>query len=232
MATRRTILRPSEVIYFTNISKEFPKCELRTIFDIEYCEFNQCLGSAFYDKLLADLVEYNCVVYDNTATYAIGDTVFSDGIIRRAIQATSGNPPSNKDYWENAPKFTTECLEKLWCDFLGPYLAWTVVNDQLPHINVKIAAAGLVKITGNGIETASKADYQSIQQSVLAKRERAFYNLDHYMKNNNGDGCFDEYKGIAANCCSDCGCLEDDCDCDCQDDCFDEKSDGYGYRFG
>lgn len=227
---QKTILQPSDVVLFTNVQKDFPKCEIKSIFSMEYCEFTQCLGSAFQTRLFEDLVVYDCQYYDNAQAYSIGDTVFYEGVVRIAIQAGTGNLPSNHEFWENAVRFATPCLETLWCNFLGPYLAWSMVLIQLPFVHLKIGPAGLVKILGPNIQPGSTSDYRAVQAAILANKETAFLNLDHYMRNNNSDGCFDDYKGNAVTCCGDCGYLTDDCTC--SNDCIDHQSRGYANQWG
>lgn len=38
--------------------------------------------------------------YDNAASYVQYDVVYSSGVVYRATQATSGNPPPNNSFWE------------------------------------------------------------------------------------------------------------------------------------
>ena len=232
MPNPQTLLTPSDVLSFTKASKEFPLCELNAIFEMEFCEFTQCLGKAFYDQLLSDLHQYECQIYDDDTAYNAGDVVAFGGVFKVAIADTTGNTPDNVAFWANAPRFQTACFEDLWCKFLGPYLSWTMIRDQLPFVSIKIAAAGLTKTVGQTFEAANTKEYQRVEQSVLARRERAFTNLDFFMKKNNDAGCFDNYKAIANTCCGECGCTEEDCDCACDDVCVDEKSEGYAYRVG
>lgn len=225
-----TLLRPSEIVYYSGISKEFPLCSFRTLFSVEEYEFNECLGIAFYDVLLNDLVEYsNVSAYNNNSFYVIGSTVLRDGVIYISIQDTQGNLPSNPEFWELAPKFTTDCYNELWCKYLAEYLSLRVIFDRIPHIHNQIKATGIIRLKGDSFETVGDTGVNSLQKSVLRSIERVFGNMHKYMSRNNENGCFDLYKGLAISCCGECGETKEQCSCD---DCLDSTKDGYEYNFG
>lgn len=224
----RTLLAPSEVITYTLISKEFPRCELRTIFGVEIYEFRECLGQAFYDLLQSKKIDYSTAKeYNNATMYSEGDVVISGGVYRKSINGSTGISPENYEYWTQAPKFSEPCLERLWCLFLAEFLSWKVVFDTLPFAATKIKAEGLVKIFGATFASAGYKDYETISKAILRASERAFSNMDSYIRKNNKDGCYDLYKGLAIGCCGECGNII----CDCNN-CEEIQNAGYGYSFG
>jgi len=225
-----TILKPYEVIHYTGISKEFPPCTLRTIHGVEYYEFSNCLGSAFYQTLKDGLADYSdAEPYSNTEAYTIDDVVTYENIYYKAVQDSTGNIPSNVDYWVLAPRFQTECYEKVWCMYLAEYLSWMVIHNRLPFINTQVKGTGLVKLFGNSFKAADDRDFRTTDKAVLRSAEIAFNNLVNYTKKNNDDGCYDNFKPIAETCCSECGECIEDCTCD---GCNDSIEDGYSWCIG
>lgn len=222
----KTILTPQEVIYFSGISEQFPVCDLRTIHQIEYAEFRTCLGNAFYVTLKNDLVKYSPNEYNGATGYVIDGIVKYRGLIYKAIQNSTGIPPSNHEYWELAPKFTTECYETLWCTFLAPYLAWQVIRSRLPFIWRQVKSEGIVAIFGGTFQAANIKEFQVLHQAVAAEAQMTFDNMDHYLKSDES-GCFGKYLGNATECCPECG----EETCTCNNSCS-QKSTGYGYNFG
>lgn len=223
-----TLLTSTEVVYYTGISKDFPKCSLRTIHDVEFEEFRTCFGIDFYNHLIDKKADYSdAEEYDNEEAYAIDDVVSYEGVYYQAIEATTGNIPTNDEYWKLAPKFTEPCLDKMWCMYMASYLSWRVIFDRLPFINTQIKGTGLVKIFGNTFKAGSKNDFETIAKAILRSAERSFKNLDYYMKKNNDDECFNLYFPLNNNCCSEC--MEMKCTCDT---CYDEQETGYEYAIG
>lgn len=233
MAKLKPVLQEWEVLAFTGLPKEFPKCRIGSIFSTEYAEFVKCLGSAFYEHIKNCLAVYDCVPFDNTKAYEIGDVVAWNGVLKIAIKGGVGNLPDSREYWETAPRFKAdcECLEVIWCNFLGEYLAWAVVRDNLAFMFRNFSPQGIVKALGAKFEAVDLKDFHTIQAAVSREKEKAFINLDHYMQNNNKDGCFDLYKGIAKGCCGDCGCVPDVCGCE-DNDCVETNESDYGYQVG
>lgn len=219
MAQPQTLLRFSDIIFFTGLPKEFPACEWRVIFGIEYFEFTNKLGYDFYLKLISELVDYSSVAdYDSTSNYTTGDFVKYSGIFYEAIDDSTGKSPNNTLYWKFAPRFATECYEILWCNFLGEYLSWCVVLDRLPLLANQIHQNGVVKLMSAVFEAADNKDFHVAMKSVSSKKDRCLFNLDNWMRTNNDEKCFDLYIGLIDNSCS--------------SDEFSLNKSGYAYRFG
>lgn len=219
----KTLLLPDEVVNFTPISIQFPRCDLRTLYGIEFNEGLNCLGMHFYNELLGDLVDYSGVLpYAQATSYNTGDLVAYKGVIYTALEdSLQGIIPTTINKWEPAPKFNKECFEKLWCNHLGEYLSWVVIRNRLPFISTQVTAEGLVKKIGEHFEAASDKDFHTVQKAVIAQVDRAFTNMHAYIMANNGNHCYDKYKGIIEQ--SDCG---DNVDCK------EAKKGNYAYRIG
>lgn len=230
MNRMKSILEEWEILEFTGLPDTFPKCRISSIFSTEYSEFTKCLGADFYKKVKECLINYDCTNYDNEKAYVKDDTVAWNGVIKIALQDTTGNIPDHSTYWGLAPKFSCKCIEMIWCTFLGEFIAWSVVRMNLPFMFRQFGANGLVKKLGPKFEGVDIKDFHTMQAAVMREIEQSFSNLDHYMTNNNEDGCFDDYKGNQKGCGCHCGC--EDPKCNCEEDCIEIKESGYGYEVG
>lgn len=225
--TETTLLQSPEIPEFTGISKEFPVCDLRAIFSLEYSIFVQHLGTEFYTELKADLATYEHNEYDHTKAYTEGETVVWDGIYRTTTKPTTGNTPDNVNYWTPARKFQKDCFEKLWCLFLGEYLSWGVLYDRLPFIARQFRSNGIVELFGDSFKSVSGKGITELQGAIMGKHERAFNNLHHYMTTGEeSEECFSNYKGNLDDCCTG---YEDG---DCGDDSEIYHQYSHGYDFG
>lgn len=228
----RSILEEREILAFTGLPSTFPKCRISSIMATEFAEMNKCIGQAFYDKMKACVAKYDCEKYDNEKTYSENDTVVWNGVIKIALKENTGVIPDDVNGWGDAPKFKPECkcIETLWCNFLGPFIAWSVVRMNLPFMFRQFSANGIIKAIGSKFEAADIKDFHTVQAAVSREVEQSFLNLDMFIKANNQDGCYDLYKGIAKGCCGECGCLDEVCGC--EENCAEIKESDYGYEIG
>lgn len=230
----KTLLSRFEIVKYSGLAKEFPACDFGDVFQIEYNEFCECLGVDFYKDLLKHCVDYseNCEEYDHEKDYPIGAVVTWRGCYKISVKETKGNSPDTKGCWELAPKFDKECLNKFWCKFLAPYLAWVALRHQLPFIANQIKADGVLEMFGFGarFKTVEEDRIHMVMKAIAARVELAFKNMKKYAQTNNGSGCFNKVKFIGVSCCKTCGT----CICSCDDkSCDDDKSDtGYIYAVG
>jgi len=226
----KAILTQTDVLTFTGLPDDFPKCDMRSIFQTEYNEFINCLGIDFRKYLVSELADYSeAKKYDNKETYVSGDVVFYKGVYKRVTldddsneQKTTGNIPDDICFWENAPRFKKDCLNDAWCTFIGPYLSWVVVRANAPFFFTKLTAKGFVKNEGKGFKSGDMKSYQVYSAAIKREITTAFTNMHHFMEHNNETGCYDLYKGLAEDCCGDCGyaickcppcsCGKSDCD--------------------
>jgi len=227
------IMLPDEVVNFASIAKEFPKCNIRTIKAIEFENLLECLGQKMYEAIMDDLVDYSAVIlYSNTTAYVVGNIVCFDGLFYTNISDVTGTAPPNKTFWVLSPKFGTACYETLFCQFLGEWIAWLVVQERIPFWFRQFQPEGLVKKMGKTFEGVDVQDFRVVQKAVYRNVERAFENIDNYIKLNFDNTCYVDYKPLGVSgCCNTCGCNLALCSCD--DDCNDDyESAGYTYQVG
>lgn len=183
------------------------------------------MGLAFRDYLIEHLNDYSTkLVWDSAANYVIDDVVKYKGIYYKSTANSNNKMPPHIDFWKVAPRFDTECLETLWCSFLGPYLSWVMLEVRMPFVYTQIKSEGIVKLQGSDFKATDDKDYRNLMSAIKREIDKSFKNLHTYMLANNAGHCFDLYLSIGIGCCKTCGFK----DCHCEPECSD--SDGYEYR--
>lgn len=216
----RTLLTPSEVIYYAGLGGSFPRLTIRNIFTIEYQEARTLIGETFYAELLADLIEHSdvrnftefVIESDGTTNWEVGDNFVYNGILYTVklkpdftddqIRAFyHGQTPEflvgeDSGIFKYADKFSTEAFSRLWYDFMAEWLSWQVIANLLGVMHSQIRPEGIVKNLGKTYEHASDEEYHILHKACLANSERAYFNMNHYILSNNTDGVYDNYKPI------------------------------------
>lgn len=190
---QKTILTPRELIDFASLDNEFPPCDLKRIRQVEIKVFRDCLGTTLYNEMKASLNEYPCENYNPSETYSTGRVVVYKGVFYEALEQTQ-SIPVNKSYWKKAPKFDKPCLEELWCEFLGEFLAYSVLIPNMPLLLAKIKNGTIVKIFGKDYQAGSKNDMIMLVDALKDFRDLTFENLVAFVRDNNDDGCYDNFK--------------------------------------
>lgn len=180
----KTIITPSEVVRYSDIDVNVPVCNFRQIQQIESYLFGTKLTSKLYDDMLSKLVDYSGVTtWKSTDTITIGVKKLYNGVVYAALQNSVGVLPTNYEYWDVAPKFSSECYEKFWCDVLANYLAIAILENRLPKIWIKVKSDGVVKQKGEMYDSASGQDYKTYHNAVIRDLEMCYYNVTTYMSN-------------------------------------------------
>jgi len=200
-------------------------CSFRDLFQIEFREARNCLGVDFWNDIKAALADHSAEpAYESGTTYNAGDIVKFEGIYYEATTTTTAIPTVASD-WEEAPKFTGACAEKyddFYCDFLGPYLAFTVLSVRLPYLRNVATDIGVIQYEGNRYEPAEMKEYRSLQHAIDRDREIAWKNMVYELEENQKEEtCFANYKGF----------LEDE-ECKEDDECSPTRNRSGVYRFG
>lgn len=197
---------------------------------VEYNEFLLCLGMDFYEHLKNCIKDKpkSALCYDDDTPYVVGDIFVYEGHYYETVQDGQSISPLNTTYYTPITLFDSVCLNVLFCNFMGEYIAWSVMIDALPLIRTKLGAKGLHQINTSSKITADIKDYRIAQKSLMKNRQRAFENMDNFItrvtKVDDYNGCYDLYKPLGIGCCCECGCVS--CGCD-DDDCFDSNDEHY-----
>ena len=216
---RKKLIKKQEVLIRTGLTN-LSSCNINKLDTIIWTEFKGCLGLAFYVHLIKHLADYDeAQKWDVDTDYSEGDVVIYEGCYWIANEdVESGSEPNGEnECWGFAPKFTSECLEGLWCDgSLGDYLSYLVVRESIIPSSVKFTSEGIVRPVSKDYDSVSKSDKEGLVAHYSKCAQCEFEKIDWYMRNNNEDCCFDLYKGIARSCCGGCGC--EPIKCVCEDD--------------
>lgn len=188
---KMALLTRSELIKFAALPADFPTCEVSRIRIVEKTIFRECIGNELYDRLKADEAIYTSEEYESK-TYEQGETAAYDGIIRIAKVQT--NQVASGTDWEDAPKFLTACLNDLWCDALGEFISYAVLEINAPLLLSQIKHGTIIKVIGQNFEAGSRHDLNNVVKSLKQFKDLAFQNLIAYVEDNNKNGCYDGFK--------------------------------------
>ena len=206
----KQIINPAEVAPFLGIKLPFNPCDFRGAFNIELREFRKCLGVDFRDDLIAQLADYSAVdEYDpDDAPYALDALVKFEGTYYKSLTAGNTDLPSVKTKWSKAPKFSEAKYEELYCYFLGPYLAASILARRIPFIISQISDEGILEYNGSEYKSSDTHAIERLQKAVYAERQIVFENLDNWLTSDpqDEDSVFENYPGNQNN--SDCETTE------------------------
>lgn len=233
----KTILQLADLPKFLPIDGNINICDIHQLKRIELKEFKDCLGTAFYNHLLTCLADYTkAKKWVEDEAVVVGDVRVYKDCPYIAIADSDGVIPSNIECWKKAGVFKEKCsgvgctdcnYNEFYCDYLGVFLALSLMKQRLPYIRNKITSDGVVKIKTDDYEAVSSASYESLRIQINSDISLTYNLMVDYMKMNNSTGCYNLFKGIAVGCCGDCGCSEPSCVC--EDDCgsIKEEEDEY-----
>jgi hypothetical protein len=195
-----TLITAAEAVRHAPVNADFPTAKLCNQIPAEEINlFVDHIGYDFYERLLADLVDYSGVdAWDSGDTYAEGDLVMQEGIVYESLADGNTEPigdPLNLSAWKEADKFTTTCFNSLWVDgFLREVLAFTVVAAVLPHVTYPTGSIGTVeKYEDNtGVKTVSNPNYSKVVGELQRGKAIRLKLLAKYMSDHS-TGC--DYSG-------------------------------------
>jgi hypothetical protein len=201
-----TILQNNDIFKFVGLDNTFSVCSEDIRKRIEISEFSTRLGSSFYTHLLDHLADYSVyTAYTSSTTYAIDDVVQYEGDLYVAKEEVTGIAPSNVSKWKVAPLFKQEegfCdYNDFYCSYLGPFLAHAVLIDRLPLLKAQITNDGIIEVNNDGFKSVSSASYEKLDVKLTADVQLTYKLLVDYMKENNGDGCYDLFMNIETTTC-------------------------------
>lgn len=207
-ATITTLLTPNEVTEYTAVKLAFNACTFREIFTIEHDQADRCLGVDFWEDLKAAVADYSAeTTWVSGSTYNTGEVVKHRGIYWMAqADGITSQPATNNNDWEEAPKFDPAgaCAAKYqeaYSGFLAPYLAWTILEEQLPFIRRNITDRGVLEVDGDKYNTASETEMTSLKHAINRRRYLAWRNWRKWVTDdaNKDLACFANYKPFKEN---------------------------------
>ena len=215
MAQRNGLLTPADVVAMTPVTLPFSPCPLRELYLIEYAEGLRTLGELWVNmvKALADYTTATRYV-DRPGGYAAGEVVIYNGAYRVAAAATTEDP-SNASAWPEAPKFVGACAEvyaDLYCNFVGPYLSYTVLAERFPYLVTQIGDRG-VDYGGRKYNIQDKELMDSLLRAIYRDRAKVKSVLEHFLVNAEPTAatCLAGYPGLDKLDGPRCGCGSESC---------------------
>ena len=202
-----TLITAAEAVRYAPVKSDFPTSMLcQQIPAEELNAFIDHIGKDFYDRLKADLVDYNGTdLWSPSATYADGDLVVHEGIVYESLIANNEEPigdPLNLNAWKEADKFTTQCFNLLWVDgFLREFLAFTMIASVLPHVTYQTGSIGTVQKyeDATGVKTVSDPGFGKIVNEIQRGKTIRLSLLAQYMIDH-GSEC--DYSGALGSLCN------------------------------
>ena len=158
----------SDVIKYARVDKEFPKCDIEEIDEIEWKEFNDRLGLDLLPILEADLADLsNVQAWDDSTQYATGDITSHAGhnwIATSEPEPDLGKAPDGEaNQWRIITKFKTECYDDAWCKGLARYLALSVIVQSIVPNAQELTAMGVVIKYGDNFNAASTSRVKALE---------------------------------------------------------------------
>jgi len=196
---QKTILKPFEIPSFSGmVNLPLAVCQFRQLKNLEEYEFRRALGTEFRGVLLEALADYSAAVFFTPGTYSQDAVVKyqTNGVplFYKAKSSTTNIPTTAAD-WSLAPKFDAAktcgaAFENLWCEYLGEWLALSVVIKRLPFLNVQITDAGLLQYDGQNYKTAEEKDNRRLMIALESSRNIVFSNMAKFLIANKSEPCF------------------------------------------
>jgi hypothetical protein len=204
MSNQQTITQSTDVALFTGINVNMNTWTFKDIFSLEYHVFQKYLGKDFYTDLKAQLQDYSTAPeYQAGTTYPLGTTVKYKGKYYTSLEATD-SLPTNITSWSLATRFDTskDCgakYELFFCDFLGPYLATTLLQNKLPYIWTQIHDSGVLQYQGASYSTSDSEEYTRLKNAVSADIRIRWENIEYYLAAFEDDTCFNNFLPFTKN---------------------------------
>lgn len=190
----KTLISPAEAVRFSPVGNDFPVSQLYgQIKAEEWLVFIQHIGEDFYDRLLADLVDYAGVSEWDGGPYAAGDHAMDAGIVYTSLVSDNTEPigdPLNTSAWKEAYKFTTACFNDLWVNgFLRELLAYSVVLPAVTHVTYPTGAAGTVQKYEDmtGVRTAANPNYGKVVDELQRGKHNRLRLVAKYISDHAGE---------------------------------------------
>ena len=208
---RKGLLTPEDVVSMTPVKLPFSPCPLRELYLIEYHEGLRTLGQLWVEMVKAQ-GDYSAArrYVDRVDGYLDGEVVIYNGEYRMA-SGVGNEDPSNLSVWPVAPKFMGDCAETyadLYCNFVGPYLAYTVLAERFPYLVTQLGDAGMT-YGGRKYNIQDKELMDSLLKAIYRDRAKTKGVLEHYLSTVEPAraGCLAGYPGLQAERpAGGCGC--------------------------
>lgn len=181
---KETLLTPEDVRELSGFDPNVEICQVSEIYNIEYRNARGCLGYDLWVRMIEAKADYSSAEeYEADTTYNANDVVIFRGVYRMANKTTN-NVPTLADDWDLAPKFDgdgKELFEEIYSQFVGPYLALTILAFRLPFVWTRIESTGVVMYNGAEMKSADSDGYDRLLGAIHRDRNDVLANLNFYV---------------------------------------------------
>lgn len=212
-----SIITAFEVVKYGPVHPDYPTdyvCD--HIQRKEQALFRKCyLGTSFYFSLLDALADYSEVSdYDAAQTYQQDDKVAYNGCILISLCVDNEVHPGDdtEKCWGQAPKFISDCLNKLWESNLRYWLAYEICLTSIDYSTYKLATHGATKqkVDGTGQETVTANELGYIKRKMRTDADEHLENMLAWMVEQTSDETNEcSFSSITAvsDACADADCV-------------------------
>lgn len=204
----QTITTPYEVVRYSPAGRDYPTTNIcPRIPIVEEAFWNNCFGEEMRDWMLERLTTYPVTAtdWDGCKYYLEGDFVKRGGCTFESLANGNNTDPwqdDEEEFWQPLKKFTNECLNTLWENYLRGYFANKIYAGSLLYTTQNTQAGGLV-IRAEGDRGGSRAgnatEIGHSKTALLQDAEDIYGNMMVWLKKNKEDCGFPEIKAF------DCG---------------------------
>ena len=169
-----------------------------------------CLGTDFITALEANINPNFYLGFDDAnlfkyqLAYTAGQGVIFNNRLYVCIQnTTAGILPTNPNYWEEVPKFTTTANNDLWYNYLLKVYSYSVMNIATPFVGLRFTNTGIMRNNTDYSQPATTAEMAVLTKAQEKSFEDILARMVRFLKGNTD---FPLFLGNQSDCGNDNDC--------------------------
>lgn len=116
--------------------------------------------------------------------YAVDDITLWRNKLYKAKQATTGELPTDNDYWEEAGKFQTDVNNFLWGRYLKQVIAWHIQHTNVVYHAIRQTGLNVGKASGSNIEPIDASSLAAFKAEIGYDFNDYLLTMDKYLRDN------------------------------------------------
>lgn len=191
----QTLISAQEVIYYTPTQKGMDAGLIKPLVPLrEESLFRTWLGFEWYGQLLEDLKDNSTATgFISGSNYSSGALVIWRDLIYEATGNTTGQPPSDTDFWKEADKFNAAHNNVLWRRYLRTVLAWHILHTGLVYNAIRNTGMGVAQPAGEHQVPVNHRLLSSFKAEVGGEFQAFLQTMDAYLREQSAT--FPKYRG-------------------------------------
>lgn len=191
-------------------------CSVQTICAFEELLFLDCIGVDFYNELKNDVIDYSgAQLFSDEVNYSTGDVVIYKDVLYVSKVDNNDSNINDKEKWDFAPKFNSDCFNTVWCRYLVYILSAYSAIKTLQQKVVMVTDKGIVRENGSQFDKATLTEIDHQIRGLNSILNEYINSFKYYAMNYNDNGCFDTTLFLSNHCevCKSikCFCAKDKC---------------------